>query len=94
MWRLMVCRGSRTAANVMVSAATMTGIASRFVWIRATVQRRIGEDRRVFLDQHTGVAEVINEHFSEKLGLLLSWSLVMGTVPEGSAYSNRTDRRP
>jgi hypothetical protein len=52
----------------MVSAATMTAIANRFAWIRATVQRRIGEDRRVSLDQHPGVAEVINEHFSEKLG--------------------------
>ena len=48
MWRLMVCHGSRTAANAMVSAATMTAIANRFAWIRATVQRRIGEIALVF----------------------------------------------
>ena len=35
-------------------------------------------------------AEVINEHFSEELGLLLSWSLVIGTVPAGAAYASQS----
>ena len=35
-------------------------------------------------------AEVIDEHFSESLAVLLSWSLVIGTVPGGSTYASQS----